>query len=184
MFLEELAGWIADSDALLGLIFACGVGTIAAITDLRSRTIPNAVTYPAIIIGVVFAIASGNATSAALGFGISGSCALVLYSVGSMGGGDVKLLAAIGLLLGYPLVLDLLFFAVVFGAAWAVFVLLMRGLVWSTLKELAQLIRSLMYRHVPKLAPAPEIHMPGGTVIAMATFWVVIPIMVSGIATA
>lgn len=184
MLLERLAGWVADPGASLGLIIACGVVSIAAITDLRSRTIPNAVTYSALLVGALVAILSGNMASAFAGFAIASASALILFGAQSMGGGDAKLIAAIGLLVGYPLVLDLLFFAVVFGAAWAVFVLIIKGAVWSTLKELAQLIRSLMYPQVPKVAPAPGVHITGGAVIAMATFWVVIPIVVSGIGTA
>src|SRR5262245_61584473 len=89
------------------LAFAVAVAAIAAWFDWRTGHIPNWLTLGplggAIVAHFVLAAASGRSSFAleAAGFSVLGAltCALVpvlLFRVGAMGGGDVKLLAAIG----------------------------------------------------------------------------------------
>ncbi len=75
---------------------------IAAASDLRTRTIPNRLTVPAFLVGLVLQGASGG--SALLG-GVAGAAmglaiGSVLLAMGGMGGGDAKLLAVVGVFLG------------------------------------------------------------------------------------
>jgi prepilin peptidase CpaA len=77
--------------------------SIALITDLRTRRIPNWLTVTAFLAGVVLnLVASGTQggvsaiEGAALGFGLL----IPFYVLRVMGAGDVKLLAACGALLG------------------------------------------------------------------------------------
>jgi prepilin peptidase CpaA len=76
---------------------------ICVITDIKSRKILNIVTLPTIIFGFVYNIFtkgfegflfSGN------GFLIGLGLLLIPYLLGGMGAGDVKLMAAIGALMG------------------------------------------------------------------------------------
>jgi prepilin peptidase CpaA len=179
---ESFVTWIAEYSATTSFVLACTVAGIAAVTDLRSRTIPNALTYPAIALGFIIAAVQGTLPSALVGFGIAAACAYALYCCASMGGGDVKLLAALGMLVGYPLILDLLFFGVVFGAAWTMFVLLMRGTLLRTFAEIWRLAKSLIYPKVPMFVPAQGVHIAGGAILALATFWIIVPIMFGGMA--
>jgi prepilin peptidase CpaA len=77
--------------------------TAAAVTDLRSRRIPNAVTYPALAIAAACAISLGGlallAESALGALLCSTPLALAMWR-GWMGAGDVKLMALCGLVSG------------------------------------------------------------------------------------
>jgi Flp pilus assembly protein protease CpaA len=79
------------------------VAAIAAVTDLRSGQIPNRLTYPALVVGPLWHAATfGRAglLTALLGIVAAGLGPALLYNRGVMGGGDVKLFAALGGLIG------------------------------------------------------------------------------------
>ena len=158
----------------LSLVLACVVAAIAGYQDLKTRTISNALTYSALALGCAIALATGTLGSALGGAAIAGGSGLLLYLCRAMGGGDVKLLAAVGSLLGYSLSLEMLFYGVLFGGAWSIFALCMKGVMLQTLKEMWLLIRSLIYPMVPLFVPAQGAHVAGGVVIAAATLWVVV----------
>jgi prepilin peptidase CpaA len=92
-------------------IVAIAVAAIAAITDWRRGEIPNWLTYGALALGPILhagrMLAAHETMENALtegGFSIVGAlvCALVpalLYKQGAIGGGDLKLLAALGAIL-------------------------------------------------------------------------------------
>jgi len=88
---------------LLSDVILVAVVTTAAVTDLKSGRIYNRLVYPAVVVGLLLALAVGgwaglkdHALAAAIGFGVLFLC----YAVGGMGGGDVKLMAAVGALGG------------------------------------------------------------------------------------
>lgn len=91
------------------LLVAVVVSAIAAISDVKSGRIPNWLTLGAIVLGVVGHFICGWSTDglrtglyqAAFSLGGLAFCALapfVMYWKGAMGGGDLKLFAAIGAL--------------------------------------------------------------------------------------
>jgi prepilin peptidase CpaA len=112
---------------------------VAAVWDLRYRRIPNWLTVPMLALGLVFhAIVGGWAgtegglvesglKSALLGFFVGFGTLFALWLVGGGGGGDVKLMGALAVWLGYPMVLLVLICSTVFvlagtlaGMAWGV----------------------------------------------------------------
>jgi len=86
---------------LFTMVFA--VLVIAVYHDLRFRRIPNWLTFPAMIAGIVYHTYAGGMSlllwslfGMLLGFAVF----FGFYIIGGMGAGDVKLMAAIGSLLG------------------------------------------------------------------------------------
>jgi prepilin peptidase CpaA len=72
---------------------------IAAVIDARVRKIPNWLTFGLLLAGLGRALASGGTVGlghALLGMLVGAALPLVLYMLSALGGGDVKLLAAIG----------------------------------------------------------------------------------------
>ncbi|ABI57507.1 prepilin peptidase [Alkalilimnicola ehrlichii MLHE-1] len=81
--------------------------------DARHRRIPNLLTLPAALAGLAYAVVTQTAALGELPWGAvaaGAAIALVLtlpgFALGKLGGGDVKLLLAIGLLGGHPAVLS------------------------------------------------------------------------------
>lgn len=79
------------------------IGTAAVVEDLRFRTISNWITFGAMGAGTAYHAITGGWSglgSSLLGL-IVGFCAFLLfYLLGGMGGGDIKLMAGFGSILG------------------------------------------------------------------------------------
>ncbi len=113
MVLLAVAAWIAfrpHSPSLVPLARFMSALTllflllVITFIDLDHQLILNRITYPGIVIGLVFSAAQGRAISAALSaLGAAGLIAgIVIASRGGMGGGDIKLAGLIGAFLGWP----------------------------------------------------------------------------------
>lgn len=99
-------------------IFAVALGIAASATDLRDRTVPNWLTYSAVLLGLVWH--SVTAGLRGVGFSLAGAAVgfaalLMFFLLGGMGGGDVKLLAAFGALIGPGLTFQALVWIAIFG---------------------------------------------------------------------
>lgn len=83
-----------------GLAVLCGL--IACVTDLKSRKIPNWLTFSVMVIGIVGVIGLEpvNWKTPLLGLGTGLGLLVVPFMLGGMGAGDLKLLMALGALLG------------------------------------------------------------------------------------
>lgn len=94
------------------LLLCVGVFTlVAAISDLRFRKIPNRMTAPMCVAGIVYQVAFYGLDGlwvALLGFGAGFGILFVLWMIATAGGGDVKLMAALGTWLGWLMVLKVL----------------------------------------------------------------------------
>lgn len=118
------------TQSYVGAAVGCGVGMllIAVIVDIRERRIPNAVTYPTVILALLLGAAQGPAelATSVAGLLVAGGIltSLSLISRGGLGMGDVKAGAAVGALAGPSAALQFVVAASVAGAVLAVLWLL------------------------------------------------------------
>ncbi|MEM1210784.1 MAG: A24 family peptidase [Planctomycetota bacterium] len=120
------------------------VAITAAWIDLRTGKVFNRLTYPAIVLGMLFwsvvALATGS-TERLADCGIALLAAAVPYTVvvlmGALGGGDLKLMVAIGVLsASWQLVLATSVYALLLAAVFAVVLVIRHGLLKQTLLRL------------------------------------------------
>jgi len=98
------------------------VGVAAVAEDLRSRTISNWTTVGAALCGLaIHCWANGwsGLWHAGAGLAIGAGVFLVFYLLGGMGGGDIKLMAGFGALLGSGLIWTAAFLAALAGGVFA-----------------------------------------------------------------
>ncbi|MBV5266599.1 prepilin peptidase [Pinisolibacter aquiterrae] len=104
------------------------VGLAAAVSDATTGRIPNRLTYPAIALGLLLGAWGGGASgllASALGLVAASILFLIAFLRGGAGGGDVKIMAALGALVALPTALSVLAHALLVGAVMAVL-----GIVW------------------------------------------------------
>ncbi len=162
----------------VAVLFAALIGGIACATDLRTGRVPNWLTLPAICLGLLLHGFDGNKAgviASLVGFVAAGAVPWLLYRFTkgrAIGGGDVKLFAALGALLGpvHGLEVQLASFGLL--ALLALVVLAYRGQLWAVLRNAFQLtFNPLMPRHCRcgvETASLTEFRM--GPAIAAAVF--------------
>lgn len=132
--------------------------TLGAGFDLKSRRIPNWITGPSMLLGLLLHGLidgwRGVLTSLAAGL-ICGFIFVIFYLAGGMGAGDVKLITAAGALAGLSHVAYLLVLTSLAGGAMALVLALSRG----RLKETLANVVALTTHHTRTgLKPHPEIN--------------------------
>jgi len=133
------------------------IGAAACWFDVRTRRIPNLLTFGAAIAGIVYAIfAHGTAGLFASIAGWLVGCALFLpfFLLGGMGAGDVKLIAAIGSWLGPVVAFWVALYAMMAGGVMAVVLALATGYLRQALTNLSLL---LMHWRVVGVRPLSEL---------------------------
>ena len=166
--ISSTSPWI--SVALLALTLP------AAITDARSGLIPNWLTLPALAaVPLARGIVQGPG---ALGLSVLGACVcglvpLLLFGLRAIGGGDVKLLAAIGALTGVRLGLEVELEGLMLCMLYGLGLLAFRGELLATLRRsLALLVAPLVpkaRRKVPTAAAMTSVRLGPAIFLAAAT---------------
>jgi prepilin peptidase CpaA len=127
-------------DATYLVLIALVVAVVGGFTDVRSGKVYNILTYPAAGLGLVLQTASSGTDG--LVFGVGGllvglGILLIPYLLGFVGGGDVKLLAAVGTFIGPRDTASVMLFGAAFGGLLAIVLLLKRRELVSTALQLA-----------------------------------------------
>ena len=134
------------SDLVVNLALS-GALAAAVVTDLRCRRIPNALTVPAFVAGILlngWLQGSDGLLNRAAGGVLVLGLLVPLFLVRGMGAGDVKLMAAIGALKGPEFVFFTCAWASIFGGPIALF-----GLIRSRRLGLA-LAHLYFFRFLPR----------------------------------
>jgi prepilin peptidase CpaA len=152
---------------------------LCAYWDIRYRRIPNWATLPGIVLGfgmnIVFRGWVGLRESG-IGLLIGFVALLVLFVLGWMGGGDVKLMAAVGALKGFPFILSALFYSFIVGVVIGVAMLIWNRRALRTFKNLFFVIGSRFSKTIPRqnIDPKETQKLPFGLAIVFGTLWALI----------
>jgi len=140
------------------LIGAVLVALVGAVTDVRSARIPNKLTYAALLVALSLRstlLGLSGLKSGAIGMLVAGGLFLVLFALGAMGGGDMKLMAAVGAWVGSTQVTTLILAAAIAGGVLAMGRIIFRNIVGETIRNT---IRLIYYRLTSGLQPHPDLN--------------------------
>ena len=164
---------------LVSVVVLFATLTASATTDVLHHKIYNVVTYPAIVLGLALGFGQGGLgatvwapglSSHALGFGLGFGLLFVVWWSRAVGGGEVKLAAAIGALGGFPFVVHALFWSSLVGAIMAIWVLLSRGRLAAGLRRAIRY--GLSFRaEIPDPEDPASAKIPYGVAMAFGTMF-------------
>lgn len=141
------------------LLTAATLATAAAVMDLRTRRISNRLTLPVFLAALLLHLAAGGVRSMLLA-GAAGLAAggvfFLFFVAGGMGGGDVKLMAALCAMAGPAYTPQLLLATAISGGVLALVLALVRGRLRSTLRNVAVLTA---HHGAAGLTPHPELNL-------------------------
>lgn len=135
----------APSQAMAGSWFLPGallLTVLAVVWDLAVRRIPNAITLTAMaggLAGHAIVHGGGGLAWSAAGLAVGLGLLLVPVLMGGMGAGDLKLLGALGAILGPRSVLEIALVSAVAGGFLALAVAFRRGVAGAALERAARL---------------------------------------------
>ncbi len=152
---------------------------VASYYDIRYRRIPNWLTLPGVIVGLALNAFLGQTVLRGLGdAGLAVGLALLfnfpLYLLHARGAGDVKLLAAIGALVGWRAWVEIFILSGILGGVLAVILMLGAGRFRKTLWNTASILGEMLHFRAPHLkseefdVKSPlSFRLPQGAVIAL-----------------
>ena len=123
--------------------------------DSTQRKIPNKITMPAILIGIIWSTVNSGLDGflfSVLGFLIGFAVFLIPYTFGGIGAGDVKLMAAIGALMGWRFTLASGLSTAVAGGILVIIYMLIKGGIKETLVNAIGLLVNPLFRFIYMLS--------------------------------
>ncbi|MGB2820191.1 MAG: A24 family peptidase [Phycisphaerae bacterium] len=137
----------------------------ASFTDVRQGTIPNWITYPSVLVGLAgHTIVGGLTGRGPLELGLAGSAGglaagflplMVAWLAGGIGGGDAKVMGAVGALTGWRFTLAAMLYGFAVAAVMAVIVMIMRKTTRQTLGRIWRFL-VLIFTPGPAVDPASK----------------------------
>ncbi|MBI4876343.1 MAG: prepilin peptidase [Acidobacteria bacterium] len=123
---------------------------VAAIYDWRLRRIPNWLTLSGIAAGFALNAWFGNVREAAIGFALAVAVYLPLFALRAMGGGDLKLMAAVGAVAGGPAAwLAIFVYTAILGGLAALVTLAVRGGMGRAFANVLHILKRLARLRAP-----------------------------------
>jgi prepilin peptidase CpaA len=149
-------------------IAALALSLVACATDLHQRRIPNLLTFGGALAAFAFHLTTGGLSGlgqSMLGWALGAAVFFLPFALGGLGGGDIKLLAALGAWLGPMPVLWLSMYTGVAGAVMAVAVSLRHGYLRQAFRNIHLL---LTHWRISGLGPVEEITLAGSRGLKLA----------------
>ena len=155
----------------------------AAVYDVRYRRIPNWLTVAGVLVGLglngfLDEGRPGLFVSSLLGLAIAFAVYFVLYALRAMGAGDVKLMAAVGAVGGWPNWFGIFIITAILGGIMALILVVARGRVKKTFWNVAFILSELrggrpayMRREELDVKNPKSLGLPHGAVIAVGTLF-------------
>ncbi len=166
-------------------ILLYAVIAVCAITDVMYGKIFNKVTYPAIVFGVLFNLFLGikHFQSSIIGLLVGFILFLIVFLIGGLGGGDVKLMAAIGAIKGYPFVIYAAFYSALVGGLMSIAMMIWKGRFLRGMRNIFRVIFSYLFSFIfpgikpLSLNPEESEKIPFGFAICLGTLWAILEFM-------
>ena len=152
---------------------------VGGAADLLYRKVYNHLTLPAMALGVILSywyFGGEGLKDSGLGLAVGFLPMFLFFLAGGMGGGDVKLMAAIGAIMGYPFILSALIYSALTGGVIALAAVIWKGQWRSLGSEIGQAWDRLLHplaRRDPEieLDRRPRLTIPYGFAIFLGSLW-------------
>lgn len=151
------------------------LAVLAGYTDWRSRRIPNWLTVPGLVLGlVVNSLSSGwsGAKDSLLGAGLGLLLLLPFVLLRALGAGDWKLIGALGAFLGPQNLITVLLAAILVAGLMALILVIWKNRFLQTLRNLGRMLAAFFSLHLPgpelSLDNPEALKVPFGVAVAIA----------------
>lgn len=162
-----------EANQLLKLLVAALVIT-AGIYDIRYRRIPNWLALAGLVAGFGANALYGRALVAAEGFGIAVLIYFPLWLLHAMGAGDVKLMAAVGAVVGWQAWIIIFILTGLIGGVVAIVLMVLKKRSRKTLWNMGYIVWEIMHFRAPHMRSEEldvrspmSFRLPHGAVVAL-----------------
>ena len=159
-------------------ILATVIALVAGLTDWRSRRIPNWLTIPGLVLGIVANSVATNwsgTKESLLGAGLGLALLLPFVVIRSLGAGDWKLVGAIGSCLGPHQLLTVLFITILVNGLMALAMIVWKKRLRQTARNVGHMLASLATLNLPgpelTLDNPQAVKVPFGVALAVAVMF-------------
>ncbi len=152
---------------------------VAAAYDFRFRRIPNWLTLSGVILGWglnIFLFEMIGLRTAAFGLGLAFLIYFPLYLLRGMGAGDVKLMGAVGSIVGPANWFGIFILTSILGGVVALILLLFKGRLFRTLSNVGYMLKEILFLRAPYMKKeeldvrSPKaVTLPHGVMIALGS---------------